>query len=78
MKIFAYGIYENSNSYFRDVWNFIDFFSLIINIFSLFLSTGSVTAFRALRSIRVLKLSKYNKGLHITVIALSKAAPMII
>ncbi len=76
LKIFSIGFFYEKTSYIRDPWNLLDFFCLIISIYSIAFSSG-LGFFKALRTLRLLKLSQRFAGLEIVLVALLKSFPYI-
>ncbi|XP_028398945.1 sodium channel protein 60E-like isoform X2 [Dendronephthya gigantea] len=78
LKLFAFGFVH----YFRDAWNCLDFFIVVVSIVSLVGSAGdgNLTAFRSLRTLRALRplraIPRW-KGMKVVVNSLLSAIPEI-
>ncbi|KRX06412.1 hypothetical protein PPERSA_05025 [Pseudocohnilembus persalinus] len=76
IKIIAYRFIVGRFAYIRDAWNCIDFCVLLISLSSYGTDNG-LGIFKALRALRLLKISQYLSGLKLVMISLGKSAKML-
>jgi Ion transport protein len=77
LKIFCYGFIFNEGAYLRDVWNLIDFVSIVITLSSL-LVQNNLDVFKALRSFRILKQMASYDNLKLVLISLGRSRVLIL
>ena len=66
-----------NNTYLKDPWNLIDFFSLIVSLQSIIFQSG-LGMFKAMRAIRILKISRHFAGLKLVLVSLIKSMSIIL
>ena len=75
IKWIALGVFKNPNAYFRDSWNTLDAFVVLVSVVALFLPDVAVAkAFRALRPIRIVVRSE---SIRVIISSVYKALPAI-
>ena len=78
-KFIAYGfIFNGENSYFRNLWNILDFIILIFSYLCLTPLEDKFKVVKSLRILRSLRLISKNEGLRVAVRALFFAIPNVI
>eukprot|EP01036_Dinobryon_divergens_P025037 gene25037-33549_t len=81
LKIIVFGAFQKrteSEAYFRNGWDNLDFFVVVVSLLSTFSSDGkSIGVLRALRSLRPLKIIQRIPGLRVIVQSLILALPSV-
>ena len=85
LKIIVMGFYWGQRTYLKDAWNILDFTLVILTILTWVIErlvneqndVGFVNGFRALRSLRPLRVVSKNEGIKTVVNSLLKAIPAL-
>jgi len=78
LKVIAYGIIMNPNSYLRDFWNILDFSIIVIGYISIFINNlVNLSFIRTIRVLRPLRTFKFVKGLNILLTSLISSIPLL-
>jgi voltage-dependent calcium channel L type alpha-1D len=79
LKIVAFGAFTNGpKSYFRDVWNILDFVVVISSFMSLDPSLNDLSLIRCLRVFRALKAAKNVAGMKMIMEAIASSLPGLV
>eukprot|EP01028_Stygiella_incarcerata_P003241 TRINITY_DN16303_c0_g1_i1.p1 TRINITY_DN16303_c0_g1~~TRINITY_DN16303_c0_g1_i1.p1 ORF type:complete len:988 (+),score=249.52 TRINITY_DN16303_c0_g1_i1:350-3313(+) len=80
LKIMANGVFYSESAYFKDGYNRLDFFVLVVSVLDLLLSastTGAGRALRVLRALRPLRVLSRNEGMRMIVDSIIRSMPAI-
>ena len=76
IKLIAWGAWSNGKlSYFRNLWNILDFIVVVAGFLSLVPSLSELTSIRAIRVFRILKMAKANEGLQMLMESIMSSFP---
>jgi len=82
LKIVAYGfLFNGKTSYLRDYWCILDFFIVLISIFSIIFRDYNLTYLKVLRMLRVMKplrMLTMMRSLRLAIVSLFKSIPDIL